>query len=50
MTKHRMFSLQVYPSPENFIQPLAAMVVTFCMSAALATPGLLISGQTARMK
>ena len=28
-----MFSLKVYPSPENFTQPLVAMVMTFCMSA-----------------
>ena len=31
-TKHRMFSLKVYPSPENFTQPLAVMVVTFSKS------------------
>ena len=30
--EHRMFSLKVYPSPENFTQPLVAMVMTFCMS------------------
>ena len=28
-----MFSLKVYPSPENFTGLLVAMVVTFCMSA-----------------
>ena len=33
MTKHCMFSLQVYPIPEYFTQPLGAMGVTFCMSA-----------------
>ena len=31
MTKHCMFGLKVYPSPENFTM-LDAMVVTFCMS------------------
>ena len=31
-TKHSMFSLKVYPRPENFTQLLVAMVVTFCMS------------------
>ena len=30
--KHRMFSLKVYPRPENFTKLLVAMVVTFCMS------------------
>ena len=32
MTKHRMFSLKVYPSPEYFTRPLIAMFVPFCMS------------------
>ena len=27
-----MFSSKIYPTPENFIRPLVAMVVTFCMS------------------
>ena len=31
-TKHRMFSLQVYQSPESFTQPLITMVVTFSNS------------------
>ena len=31
--KHCMFSSKVYPSPENLMQPLVAMVVTFCMSS-----------------
>ena len=31
MTKHRMFSLKVYPSNENYPQPLVVMVVTFSM-------------------
>ena len=34
MTKHCMFSLKAYPTPENFIQPLVAIVVTFCMPVA----------------
>ena len=33
MTKHRMFSGKVYPSPDTFTQPLVEMVVTFYMSA-----------------
>ena len=28
-----MFSWEIYPNPENFTQPLIAMVVKFCMSA-----------------
>ena len=36
MTKHCMFSLIVYHTPENFTRPLVAMVVTFCMSAVTA--------------
>ena len=32
-----MFSLEVYPSPENFTWPLVAMVVTFGMSASRST-------------
>ena len=31
-----MLSLNVYPSPENFTQPLVAMVVTFCKSDPMA--------------
>ena len=31
-TKHRMFGLKDYPSPENFTQLRVAMVVTFCKS------------------
>ena len=27
-----MFSLQVYPIPENFTRPIVAMVLTFCKS------------------
>ena len=30
--KHHMVSLEIYPSPENFTQPLVPMVVIFCMS------------------
>ena len=32
MTKHSMFSVKVYPSPEIFTRPLVAMVMTLCMS------------------
>ena len=32
MAKHRVFSINVYPGPEYFTQPLVAMVVKFCMS------------------
>ena len=38
-----MFSLEVYPSPENFRRPLVAMVVTFSMSASRSTSCLLVS-------
>ena len=36
MTKHRMFSLKVYLSPDNFTQAGLMMFVTFCKSAARA--------------
>ena len=36
-----MFSLKVYPSPENFTQLLFAMVVTFYKSATVEGFGLL---------
>ena len=38
MTKHHMFSVKVYPSPDNFTQPLVPMVVPFCMSGAVTRP------------
>ena len=35
--RHRIFSLEVYPSPENFTQPLDVMVMTFSKSVRIPT-------------
>ena len=37
-TKHCMFSLKVYQSPENFTELMVAIVVTFCKSGPKPVP------------